>query len=48
MPVTDQVLKAAGTATDPMPGSTAKLSALMTEELAKWHNLMQIAKLEPQ
>jgi tripartite-type tricarboxylate transporter receptor subunit TctC len=35
-------------ATDPMPGSTEKLGTLMKAELEKWHNLMQIAKLEPQ
>jgi tripartite-type tricarboxylate transporter receptor subunit TctC len=35
-------------ATDPMPGSTAKLGTLMNDELAKWKRLMDIAKLEAQ
>ena len=35
-------------ATDPMPGSTAKLTQMLAEEVVKWRQLMEIAKLEPQ
>jgi tripartite-type tricarboxylate transporter receptor subunit TctC len=35
-------------ATDPMPGSTAKLREMLAEEVVKWRQLMEIAKLEPQ
>ncbi|HWM48411.1 MAG TPA: tripartite tricarboxylate transporter substrate binding protein [Xanthobacteraceae bacterium] len=35
-------------ATDPMPGSTARLKDMLAEEVVKWRKLMEIAKLEPQ
>jgi tripartite-type tricarboxylate transporter receptor subunit TctC len=35
-------------ATDPMPGTTAKLTTMLSEEVVKWRQLMEIAKLEPQ
>jgi tripartite-type tricarboxylate transporter receptor subunit TctC len=34
--------------TDPMPGSSEKLAALLKVEVEKWRELMLIAKLEPQ
>jgi tripartite-type tricarboxylate transporter receptor subunit TctC len=35
-------------ATDPMHGTTAKLTQMLAEEVVKWRQLMEIAKLEPQ
>jgi tripartite-type tricarboxylate transporter receptor subunit TctC len=35
-------------ATDPMPGGSDKLGALLAVEIEKWRKLMEIAKLEPQ
>jgi tripartite-type tricarboxylate transporter receptor subunit TctC len=35
-------------ATDPMPGTSAQLKQMLAEEVVKWRQLMEIAKLEPQ